>query len=360
MKAFAKSYWDSFTPIGQFWLALGAVALFVDAAIAFKYGLTQTVLHAAGFGLCAVFFAFLPDQAALMWEQRKRFASLAVWAICIPLGAMAYWSHLGYGAGVRVGDIQQTTAHNNMHKAVNKGVESEEKNIETWRGQLVTKEKDRDAMKTANPWAAKTSPDALKAEIANMEGDMIFKRSKECANVTLPDSRKFCDALAKLKGQLGEFGRMNKIADEIEKLNGQIEATQRVIDKKVADASAVKFQSSSVVNQTSVAGQLYLAYMGASPEETLDPDRVTISYANIIITAGGSLAFMLMAPLGFYVAGRNRKSDSDIAQTARDIAEAKPMMHHHIIPSPQHRATTIGDQVKARLAAISIGHTQAA
>jgi chaperonin cofactor prefoldin len=307
MKDFARRYWASFTPMGQFWLALGVIALAVDAAIAFKYGMTQTVLHAAGFALCAIFFAFLPDQAAAMWEERKRPTSLALWALCVPLGAMAYWSHLGYGAGVRVGDIQQTTAHNNMHKAVNKGVESEEKNIETWRSQLATKEKDRDAMKAANPWAAKTSPDALKADIANMEGDMIFKRSKECANVTLPDSRKFCDSLAKLKAQLGEFARMNKIADEIEKLNGQIQATQRVIDKKVAEAANVKFQSSSVVNQTATAGQLYLAFSGAKPEDTLDPDRVTISYANILITAGGSLAFMLMAPLGFFVAGRNRR-----------------------------------------------------
>lgn len=351
MKAFAKSYWDSFTPVGQFWLALGGVALFVDAAIAFKYGWTQTTLHAAGFALCAIFFAFLPDQAALMWEQRKRLASLAVWTICVPLGAMAYWSHLGYGAGVRVGDIQQTGVQNNIHKAVNKSVDSEEKNLENWRNQLASKERERDALRAANPWAAKTSPDALKADIANMEGDMLFARSKQCANVTLKDSRSFCDRLTALRKQLGEFNQMNKIAADIDSLNGQIAGTQRVIDGKIKEAKGTEFKSSSVVNQVSVAGQLYLAFSGAKPEDTLEPDRVTTSYANILITAGGSLAFMLMAPLGFYVAGRNRKH---VLAMPVEITPAPMPRDIQFNPRPAHTLTTVGEQVRARMAAMAM------
>lgn len=342
MKAFARSYWDSFTPIGQFWLALGAVALFVDAAIAFEYGLTQTVLHAAGFGLCAVFFAFLPDQAALMWEQRKRLASLAVWTICIPLGAMAYWSHLGYGAGVRVGDIQQTGVQNNLHKAVKANADSERANLDAWKKQLAT-------LMEANAWAATVKADGLRAQLESHDKAIELETARGGCKAK-------CLGLMKEKAKLEERIATVEQASDLTK---RIEATQRILDTKLAKAEKTEFKSSSVVNQTTTAGQLYLAFSGAKPEDTLEPDRVTISYANILITAGGSLAFMLMAPLGFYVAGRNRKH----VRSMPVVIQHAPLPDRVPAISPvarHHRSTTIGDEVKARLAAMSIGHTQAA
>ena len=335
MKAFAKSYWDSFTPVGQFWLALGAVALFVDAAIAAKYGWTQTALHAAGFGLCAIFFAFLPDQAALMWEQRKRLASLAVWMICIPLGAMAYWSHLGYGAGVRVGDIQQTGVQNSLHKAVNANADSERANLDAWKKQLAS-------LMEANAWAATVKADGLRAQLESHDKAIELETARGGCKAK-------CLGLMKEKAKLEERIATVEQASDLSK---RIEATQRILDTKLAKAEKTEFKSSSVVNQVSVAGQLYLAFSGAKPEDTLEPDRVTTSYANILITAGGSLAFMLMAPLGFYVAGRNRKHvlsmpiEINHAPMPRDI-EFNP-------PRPAHTLTTVGEQVRARMAAMAL------
>lgn len=308
MKTFALRQWNSFTPVGQFWLALGVIALAVDAAIAFKYGMTQTVLHAAGFALCAIFFAFLPDQAAAMWEERKRPTSLALWALCVPLGAMAYWSHLGYGAGVRVGDIQQTTVQNNLHKTVNENLTSERNNLDAWKKQLAT-------LMEQNAWAATVKADGLRAQIESHDKAIELETAKGGCKAK-------CLALMKEKAKLEERIATVEQASDLTK---RIEATQRILDGKIAKAEKVEFKSSSVVNQTATAGQLYLAFSGAKPEDTLDPDRVTISYANILITAGGSLAFMLMAPLGFFVAGRNRRPGNDIAETMSDIAKARPV-----------------------------------
>jgi len=315
MKTFAKSYWDSFTPVGQFWLALGIGALIVDAAISFKYGWTQTGIHAAGFAMLAIFFAFLPDQAALMWERKKYFASLSMWAVTVCIGVMAYWSHVGYGAGVRVGDIQQTGVQNTIHKAVNQNLDSERANLDSWKKQLAT-------LMEQNAWAATVKADGLRAQLATHD-EAIRQEGKRggCGPK--------CLSLKREKDKLEE--RIATI-EQASDLTKRIEATQRILDTKLAKAEKTEFKSSSVVNQVSTAGQLYLAFSGAKPEDTLEPDRVTVSYANLIITAGGSLAFMLMAPIGFFIAGRNRKSDADIAEAAREIATAqaqsKPIILH--------------------------------
>lgn len=308
MKAFARQQWNSFNPVGQFWLIIGLGALAVDAAISFKYGWTQTSIHAAGFALLAVFFAFLPDQAALMWERRKFFASLTMWAVTGCIGTMAFWSHLGYGAGVRVGDIQQTGVQNSIHKAVNANADSERANLDAWKKQLAT-------LMEANAWAATVKADGLRAQLDSHDEAI---RQEEKRGGCGPK----CLGLKQAKGKLEERIATVEQASDLTK---RIEATQRILDAKLAKAEKVEFKSSSVVNQVSTAGQLYLAFSGAKPEDTLEPDRVTVSYANLIITAGGSLAFMLMAPIGFFIAGRNRRSsDDELAVIAHKPASPQP------------------------------------
>lgn len=302
-----KTYYDQFTTTGKFWLSLGIVSLIVDAMISYKYGVSLTLLHGFGFALVAIFFALLPDQAWAEFEHKRYASGVLLAVLCVPLGLVALYSHLGYGASVRVGDVQQASVQNTKYDGAREQIEEAKTTGKMFSARLQTLEAERAALVAANPWAPTVSADGLKAQLASMQGDQVFKRSKACADVTLKESRSFCDKRADLQTKIGNVDRINGLADEIAKLNGQIEATRRVIASAREKADATSYTSSAVVNQTNVAAQLFMALNGAEPAKAIDPDKVTFSFVNIFIAGAGSLAFMIMAPVGFFVAGRNRK-----------------------------------------------------
>ena len=116
-----------------------------------------------------------------------------------------------------------------------------------------------------------------------------------------------CEGKMRDRDALNErIGKIEQVAD----LTKRIEATQRILDDKTNVAAKTEYKSSAVVNQTNVAAQLYLAMTGETPEKAIDPDKVTFSFVNIFIAGAGSLAFMIMAPVGFFVSGRNRRDDA--------------------------------------------------
>jgi hypothetical protein len=332
--AFLRSYYDQFTPVGKFWLTLGIVSLIVDAAISYKYGVSLTTLHGLGFALVAIFFALLPDQAWTEFESKRAASGTVLAILCIPLGIVALYSHLGYGASVRVGDVQQTAVQNAKYDGGREQVEEAKTSAAMFTKRLSTLEAERAALVAANPWAPTVSADGLKAQLAAMEGDMIFKRSKSCADVTIKESRSFCDKRADLQTRIGSVEKVNSLADDISKLNMQIDATRKVIASAREKADTTAYTSSAVVNQTNVAAQLFMAMNGADMEKAIDPDKVTFSFVNIFIAGAGSLAFMIMAPVGFFVAGRNRKRGAHSMVEPLPLPEIGPSFRPAIPTTP--------------------------
>lgn len=298
IKAPIVHWYAGYSSIGKFWLTLGIAALIVDAAISYQYGVTLTRLHGFGFALVAIFFALLPDAAYSEFEHRRIGSGVAMAALCVPLGMVAFYSHLGYGAGVRLGDMQQTGVHNAKFDDTRASLASDRTNIELWRKQLAE-------LLEQNAWAASVKADALRSQVATWD--------KAIENETKRGGCKSkCEAKMRERDALNE--RIGKI-EQVEDLNKRIEATQRIIDGKTKEASAATYESSSVVNQTNVAAQLYKAlFTDAKAEDAINPDAVTASFTNIFIAGGGSLAFMIMAPVGFFLAGRFRRSQTEIDQ----------------------------------------------
>jgi hypothetical protein len=289
MKSTIRRIMSGYTQSGRFWLALGAAALVVDAAISFQYGISLTWLHGLGFALVAAFFALLPDAAYSECEARRFGSGLALALLCVPLGMVAFYSHLGYGAGVRVGDMQQTSVQNVRYDDARAKVEENKGNVAMWRKQL-------EQLQTQNVWVATVSADGLKAQLASAD-----------KSIELEGKRGGCGArcLSLMKDKAGLEERI-ATAERASDLGKRIEATQRIIDGYREASSKTAFRSSPVVNQNNVAAQMFLAFSGADPEKAIDPDRVTASFTSIFIAGGGSLAFMIMAPVGFFLAGRNR------------------------------------------------------
>jgi hypothetical protein len=289
IKTAIRSHYDGYTQIGRFWLSLAIVALVVDACISYQYGITLTTLHGLGFALVAVFFSLLPDAAYSEFES-KRFASgLALGCLCVPLGVVAFYSHLGYGAGVRLGDMQQTGVQNTKFDDARKSLTSDRTNLDMWRKQL-------NELEAANAWTATIKADGLRAELAPVDKAIELEANRKGCKTKC---QKLMEKKADLEGRIA-------IAEKSEDLTKRIEATQRIIDTKTAEAAKSEYKSSSVVNQNNIAAQLWLAVTGAAPSDAIKPDETTSSFTSIVIAGGGSLAFMLMAPIGFFVAGRNR------------------------------------------------------
>lgn len=302
LKTAIAAYWRTFTPFGQLFLILGLGALIVDAGISFQYGITQTRLHAFGFALLAIFFAVLPDAAYREWEGRRWINAITLAILCIPIGTVAYYSHIGYGAGVRVGDIQETGVQNAKFDDARESLKSERTNLDLWRKQLAD-------LKEQNAWAVSVTADGLRAQMSSSQKAIDLETAKGGCKAK-------CLALMQSKAALE--ARI-ATAEQVGDLTKRIEATQRIIDGKTVTAATTEFKKSSVVNQTNVGAQLWLALTGASADQAINPDQVTFSFVNIFIAGGGALAFMLMAPIGFFVAGRNRLTDK---KTAADVREA--------------------------------------
>ena len=67
-----------------------------------------------------------------------------------------------------------------------------------------------------------SSLSSLKAEIAGLEYDPIFTRSKRCTDATLPDSRSHCAAWEKAKAMLAAAEKRERLAGELVNLNEQL------------------------------------------------------------------------------------------------------------------------------------------
>lgn len=321
LSSLARSYWAGFTPRGQFWLTLAAVMLVIDAAMAASFGATMSTLHAAGFAGVAVVFAFLPDAAIEDWQAGRWLSSLGMWVIAACLGAVAFYTHLGYGASLRVADIQQSGVSNVVHADTRKAVDNGEAQLKLLRDRLAQRTRERDDMIAAAPWAAQVTPEALQGELATTDERIRQERARGGCG---PVCAKLMADRAGIEARIGAIKQAHAVGEEIASLTAQVDYAQKGLEQAMARAKDTKFVSSSIANQTSVAAQIFLASTGASMAQAVDPDRTTTSFVNILIAIGGAIAMIVLAPVCVLNAGRHRLTAGQLlaAQSASQSSAA--------------------------------------
>jgi hypothetical protein len=295
-----KSQYDELNAFGRFFFALGIISLAVAAAMTFKFGWSMSVLHALGLGVVSIVASFLPEAAYRMGEEGHKGLAVCLALLCAPLLAVEYFSHIGYTVGQRVANVQQAGVSNVKFDDTRAALESDRANLAMWRDHLAK-------LQAENAWVATVSPDGLKAKITNMEGDRVYKRSKQCANVTIAESRKFCDDLAELRDRVA-------LATQANDLTARIEATQRLVDGKTEKAAAATFESSPVVNQT--------AFVAKMVAWDLKPGEGIQEGSQIGIAAMLALANVLLTPICFLIAGRSRRVQDFAERHAAPIQRA--------------------------------------
>lgn len=296
LKAMLKRHWSKYNAFGQIALTLGVLAMIVDVAISFKYGWSQTFFHGLGFGLVALFMAVTPDWAYREVESKRYISAAVMTCLCFPfLAFVAFCSHLGYSASVRVGDIQQANVTNAVYDDGRKAITDAEAEVAMWKGRI-------DKVIEQMPWAATVTADGLRAGLASAEKAIEDEANNGGCKAKC---KKRMDEKADLESKIASLEQRRKYEDELKGSLAKLEQARTT-------ASKSKFESSTVANQTNTfaqVGQLFKASMDGNYDDALKPSSVWVTVANLLMATGGSIAFLMMAPLGIFVAGRNRRND---------------------------------------------------
>lgn len=321
--SFLSNQWKQFTPTGQMLYVMFLVAVVVDAAIAYQYGKSMSGMHAAGFALVAVAFAVLPDIAAREADRNAWFSAFVIGACCLPLGVVSYQSHIGYGAGVRLGDMQATQVQADKVAVVRDSLTDERASLAMWRGQLADlKRRNAEHLAKNNGWLVTSDPVAMQSQL-----DAMDKRiANEAARVKCGTK---CEALMSQRGQLAAI--IAGIKEEND-LTSRIETTQRIVDEKAKLAMTTKPTSSVVVHQNDALGQLWHLVVGQEVQATT---------VNLAATGNASLAFLMLAPLLGYAAGRNRWKRY-MAGSEDDTIDPPPSAKAPVTPMPASYVGPIG------------------
>lgn len=286
-------------------LYVGLVALITGMAMAFEYGRAMSFLHAVILGLLAVTvsIAFI---GAEMYRNAGRGTAAAVAMVAgFIFSAGEYATHFGYTVGTRVSETQQTGVTNATYKAIQENRDREAGNLDMWKKQLA-------ALMEQDAWTATVKADALRDELANLKSRI--EEEKEGKRGRRAGCGKECERLQDQANKVAE--RLGKV-EQREDLSKRIEATQRILDKKVDVAANTVFHSSKIVNQT--AGFAQIATWSSEPSES------AMSWTQLILGAIIAAITTYLAPFCLSIAFAGTKAEmSKASKPAYKAVEAKP------------------------------------
>lgn len=339
VRDFIAAKWGEYTPHGQFMFVLAIAALTVDAAISYQYGVSMTTLHGIGFALVAIAFAVLPDQASIEWQKGKKNAAFWIGAACVPLGVVAYQSHIGYGSGVRSGDVQQTAVQNARYDGGQMLVTKTEERIGELRTEFASlnSEMDKLVATKVNGWSVDTRPASPKA----LDGMISAKELEQEREGRTGKGPRYQDRT----NELAHLQNLRALAVKIERNQAAYDAAQAELVALTKEAGSIQYTSSTVVNQNGAFAKLWKVANGAAPAEAIKADAVTSEFINIITAGSGALAFMMLAPLLMFAAGRNRR--------VVPAAEHEAILPDHDVSNHSNAgpANAIIDELRRQLAA---------
>lgn len=309
--ALASSYWQSYTTKGKIWLILALVAVIVDAKLCFEYGVKQTTWHGVGFAVVALFFSQLPDGAYEEFEKGNKASGILLALLCIPLGAVAYQSHIGFGAGVRMSDIKKANLQQARYddgrdsvgelKAKVKLFEDTAKRLDSDMAKLV------DMKVGIDGWTVTTAPASPEA----LDGQIAAKQLEVANESKRNGCKSKCEART---NELAHLQALRATAVKIAENQTQHAATIEALAKTRGKSETTEAGMSSVAMQTEANTQLFgvlrAAYTGEPLEAAMKTTEQSSRLASLLITALGSFAFMIMAPIGFFMANRNKRREA--------------------------------------------------
>jgi hypothetical protein len=292
MRAWIKRRYASYTPDGKFWLTIAVACLVVDMAIGYLAGISVgTFWHGVGYAALAAGFAFLPDAAYEEYEHRRIASAVVIAALCVPIGIKAYEQQLTYSTGVRQGEMQAVGVQNTKYSGAQDDVKRNRAELTMLMGVLETAKREA-------PWAATVNATGLRAQVATLEKAIEAEGSPRNGGC----KRKCIDLMA----QKTSVEKQIAGAEKVENTEARIKELQGIIDSKREKADNTEHKQSLNVDIAKTTASIFSMLRGVSAEEAIKADDVAIQYATLGSAGLGSLALLILSPVGFFLAGRRR------------------------------------------------------
>jgi hypothetical protein len=255
-----------------------------------------SVLLASLMGLVTYGLAQVLKPLFMLWRAKWHKAAVAVAIVASLFFVGEYNGHLMFNSSHRKADIE----HAHMQDIRFDDTQSQ-------KAELAEKQKllkDRLAkLEGAASWVSTKPSAAWKAEIANMEGDKLFARSRQCSSVTRADSRSFCDKLTELRANLA-------VAEDHDSTVAMLKATETAL-LNTREKSATMAKGESI---TADANTLFAQVSTGS----LAPAQSALAWTNIGVSGFVSLLSTIGAAFFKWLAAAVRM----LAASARSVKEA--------------------------------------
>lgn len=160
-------------------------------------------------------------------------------------------------------------------------------------------------------WLSTKPVAAWDADIKNMEGDKIYTRSKQCGNVTLPDSRAFCDKLNEARANLAVASVHEKDMATLATSKATLAEMRSVARDDKPGISAARTQSDNFVR---LAGVMNGQWVQAASEEGRSRANFGVELFMVVV--------MMIGPAALFYAG---SYDWDAYRVKRHGAIAKAL-----------------------------------
>lgn len=325
-----------FSLIKRIFLAIGVVALFASCVMTFKFGYSFSAIHGLGLLMVTIAAAFIfPAKRFIEEAGVGRTGKFFLGLIGAFLIGLELFGDLGYTIGQRDKQMVESGAQTVAYNTVQDNMVSEKTNLAMWREQLAS-------LKAQNAWAATVTATGLRAQLASAD-----------KAIELEAARKGCKA--KCKAEMDKKADLEARIATLEKtddLSKRIEATQRILDRKVEAAPATKIGHSTVKAQVDFVSKGYLLLTGDSAEKALTPDAVTMTVADWVIGFAIALGATFLPTTAFYIAFFAPASAKPAVRTVSPTASVPTVngeKHTHEVIMMQDRDPRL-DDVQAQLA----------
>lgn len=307
---FLRNQWAQYTEMGQLLWILALFSIGVDAGISYEFGSTLSYLHAAGFALVAIAFCILPDVSAIEFRKGNKVAAGWIGVACVPLGAVALLTHVGYSASIRVGDMQQAAAQNANYAGRTDNVKELKDKIAFLEKRETQLDQEMDALvsKKVGDWTVSTRPSSPE----ELDGLIEAKRLEATNEAKRKGCKRECE---KRNNELAHLIALRGKAKEIQANSDQHAAALKGAADARNQLADTAYVSSAATNHNET---LFKAINLIKTGEFSEAVSVTQREAtNTGIMSISSVAFLLLAPLFYLGAGLNRRREEDIQAERR-------------------------------------------
>jgi hypothetical protein len=300
------------TPTGQLWARFAFLFTCTAALMSFGFGNQMHWVHGVALACLTWVVALAPDAAHNAWNSGRMKAAVAIGIFCTPLGVMEFTSHAGYAAGFRGKDIAEAKVSKVKLDSAFSASDENKTNVDMWRKTLANLQAERNSLIEASPWAPTVKADGLKAEIAELEKRIPAEikggrggRKAGCG----AECEKLKDQIIDGQKRLGAIERFNELADQIAKLNTQIDGAQKVLNTKREVAAKTEHKVSAIDFQ----GKFFAATAALVTGNGLVVSDVIAEAAEQGMATGLAFAFTAGPCMAWFIAGLYRRFGSDSA-----------------------------------------------